>query len=168
MDRRSTRGTAEEEDGIMEKSIVVAGGVLATALALQAGAQTLYKSTLPDGRVVYGDKPDPTAVKSEPIKPDTKKIGVVPPTARETATLNELARARLKREGADSTTRTAEEALTKAGAALEAGKEPLPGERLGTAGGATRLTDDYWKRQKKLEEAVESARREAEKARSGR
>jgi hypothetical protein len=142
--------------------------MLAAALALQAGAQVLYKSTLPDGRVVYGDKPDPAAVKSELIKPDTKKIGVVPPTSRETATLNELERARIKREGGDSRTRTAEEALQKAEAAREAGKEPLPGERLGTAGGASRLTDDYWKRQKKLEEAVETARRNAEQARSGK
>jgi len=152
----------------MERRIVVAGGLLALVLALQAGAQTLYKSTLPDGRVVYGDKPDPAAVKSEPIKPDTKKIGVVPPTSRETATLNELERARLKREGGDSRTRTADEALQKAQAALEAGKEPLPGERTGTAGGASRLNDDYFKRQKKLEDAVENARREVERARSGK
>ncbi len=152
----------------MVRPIMVAGGVLVAALALRADAQVLYKSTLPDGRVVYGDKPDPAAVKSEPIKPDTAKIGVVPPTARETATLNELERARLKREAGESSTRTAEEALKKAEAAREAGKEPLPGERLGTASGASRLTDDYWKRQKKLEEAVESARREAEQARSGK
>jgi uncharacterized protein DUF4124 len=152
----------------MAKWVMVASSLLTALLALQAGAQTLYKSTLPDGRVVYGDKPDPAAVKSEPIKPDTSKIGVVPPSARETATLNELERARLKREAGESTMRTAEQALQKAEAAREAGKEPLPGERLGTAGGASRLTDDYWKRQKKLEEAVESARREAEQARSGK
>ncbi|MGH8640530.1 MAG: DUF4124 domain-containing protein [Burkholderiales bacterium] len=152
----------------MVLKIMIAGGMLAAALALPAGAQVLYKSTLPDGRVVYGDKPDPTAVKSEPIKPDTAKIGVVPPTSRETATLNELERARLKREGGDSTVRTAEEALKKAEAAREAGKEPLPGERVGTAGGASRLTDDYWKRQKKLEEAVETARRNVGQASSGK
>ena len=152
----------------MARKIMIVGGMLAAVLVLQAGAQTLYKSTLPDGRVVYGDKPDPAAVKSEPIKPDTSKIGVVPPTARETATLNELERARIQREAGDSRTRTAEEAVQKAEAAREAGKEPLPGERLGTASGASRLTDDYWKRQKKLEEAVESARREAEQARSGK
>jgi uncharacterized protein DUF4124 len=153
----------------MVRGITLTGCLLASALALQpAAGQVLYKSTLPDGRVVYGDKPDPAAVKSEPIKPDTSKIGVVPPTARETATLNELERARLKREGGDSMTRTAEEALQKAEAAREAGKEPLPGERLGTAGGSSRLTDDYFKRQKKLEDAVESARRELERLRSGR
>jgi hypothetical protein len=152
----------------MTKSIVMAAGLLAAALALQAGAQALYKSTLPDGRVVYGDKPDPNAVKSESITPDTAKIGVVPPSASETRALKELEAARIKREGGDSRARTAEETLKKAEAAREAGKEPLPGERLGTAGGASRLTDDYWKRQKKLEEAVESARRNAEQASSGK
>src|SRR5262249_26558870 len=49
-----------------------------------------------------------------------------------------------------------------------AGQEPLPGERLGTAGGASRLTDEYWQRQKGLDEAVEKARRELEGARGGR
>ena len=90
----------------------------------------------------------------------------------------------------------AEKALREAEAAREAGREPLPGERLGiarrgkgagtgtgtgtgtgagtgtgTATGAeagSRLTDVYWERQKKLEDDAEKARRELEEARSGR
>jgi hypothetical protein len=54
--------------------------------------------------------------------------------------------------------------LKKAEAAREAGKEPLPGERLGTATGTSRLTDDYWTRQKSLEAAVEAARKRVEQA----
>jgi hypothetical protein len=54
--------------------------------------------------------------------------------------------------------------LKKAEAARDAGKEPLPGERLGTATGASRLTDDYWTRQKSLEAAVEAARERVKKA----
>ena len=54
--------------------------------------------------------------------------------------------------------RQAEEAVRKAEAALANGKEPLPGERIGTAGGASRLNDAYWERQKKLKEDLVNAR----------
>ena len=35
---------------------------------------------------------------------------------------------------------------------MEAGVEPLPGERMGTANGGSRLSDDYLARQKRLAE----------------
>jgi hypothetical protein len=50
--------------------------------------------------------------------------------------------------------------LQEAMAALEKGKEPLPGERLGNVGGGSRLTEAYFARQKGLEEAVEAARKQ--------
>jgi hypothetical protein len=56
------------------------------------------------------------------------------------------------------------EQLKKAEAEREAGKEPLPGERLGTATGASRLTDEYWQRQNGLEAAVDAARKRVEQA----
>jgi hypothetical protein len=58
--------------------------------------------------------------------------------------------------------------LKNAEAARAAGKEPLPGERVGTAGGASRLSEAYFDRQRKLEADVEKARRELDKARSGK
>jgi hypothetical protein len=54
--------------------------------------------------------------------------------------------------------REAEEALRKAEEALANGKEPLPDERIGTAGGTSRLTDSYWARQSRLEQDVIKAR----------
>jgi len=62
----------------------------------------------------------------------------------------------------------AAQALKDAEAALEAGKEQLENERIGTAGGASRLTDSYFGRQRTLEEAVERARRELDEARSSK
>ncbi|MGH6631166.1 MAG: DUF4124 domain-containing protein [Burkholderiales bacterium] len=142
---------------------------LAAALLLQpAVAQTLYKSTLPDGRIVYGDKPAPDAVKVEETRPDVSKGGIGGTTAREQEALKEMEKARLQREAGQDKVQAAEQALRNAEAARAAGKEPLPGERIGTAGGASRLSEAYDDRQRKLEEAVDKARRELDQARSGK
>jgi len=134
-------------------------------LPFPAAAQTLYKSIMPDGRVIYGDKPAPGAAKVEETKPDISKGGIGGSTQREAEALKELENARLKREGGDGVVRAAEQALRNAEAARAAGKEPLPGERAGTAGGSSRLTEDYYDRQRKLNDAVDKARRELEQAR---
>jgi len=161
------------------------GGLLALAvLAHGAFAQTFYKSTLPNGDVTYGDKPAPGAVKVEVIKPDTSKTGIGPgaptakDTARDAAMLKEMEKARLKREATDAKVRAARNALSDADAARAAGAEPLEGERLtfilqGKGAGTgtefrSRLTDAYFERQKKLEEAVEAARENLERVRSGK
>jgi hypothetical protein len=153
----------------MVTRIAAYGCLLAAALLLQpAVAQTLYKSTLPDGRIVYGDKPAPDAVKVEESRPDVKKGGIGGTTPREQEALKEMEKARLQREGGQDKVTAAEQALRNAEAARAAGKEPLASERIGTAGGASRITDDYSVRQKKLEDAVEKARRELDQARSGK
>jgi hypothetical protein len=131
-------------------------------------AQTLYKSTLPDGSVVYGDKPAPDAVKVEETRPDVSKGGIGGTTPREQEALKEFEKARVQREGGQDKVTAAEQALRNAEAARAAGKEPLASERIGTAGGASRITDDYYARQKKLDDAVEKARRELDQARSGK
>jgi len=149
--------------------LLPSGCCLLAALLLQpAVAQTLYKSILPDGRVVYGDKPAPDAVKVEETRPDIKKSGIGGTTKREQEALKELEKARQQREGAQDKVRSAEEALRNAEAARAAGKEPLASERLGTAGGGSRIADAYYERQKKLDADVEQARRELDQARSGK
>jgi len=151
------------------RNVAVIGGILAAVFLLQpAAAQVLYKSTLRDGRIVYGDKPAPDAVKVEETRPDIKKGGIGGITTREKEALKELEKTRQQREGAQDKVRSAEEALRNAEAARAAGKEPLASERLGTAGGASRITDAYYERQKKLDADVEQARRELDQARSGK
>ena len=153
----------------MMRRIVVAGGIVAAALLLQpAVAQTLYKSTMPDGSVVYGDKPAPDAAKVEETRPDIKKGGIGGTTPREQDALQEMEKARQQREGGQDKVQAAEQALRDAEAARAAGKEPFAGERIGTAGGASRLNEAYYDRQRKLEEAVTKARRELDQARSGK
>ncbi len=155
--------------------ILLAGGlaILVMLGALPAAAQKFFKSTMPDGKVVYGDKPAPGAVKSEEVAADTSKRGIGPAEkteglSREAAALQQMEQERAKRDAAAGKVQEAEQALRAAEAARDAGKEPLPGERIGTAGGASRLNDAYFARQKKLEEAVERARRNLDQARSGK
>jgi hypothetical protein len=141
-----------------------AAGVLAAFPAL---AQAPYKSTMPDGQVIYGDKPVPGAAKVEQTRIPPSK-GVTPPSAKETATLQKLESGRRQDEAARNRVIAAEKALAEAEAKAAAGKEPLPGERIGTAGGASRLTDAYFERQKALEQAVQQARAGLEQARGGK
>jgi hypothetical protein len=143
--------------------------VLIAALLLQpAAAQVLYKSTMPDGRIVYGDKPMPDAATVEETRPDISKRGIGGTTPREKEVLREMEKSRAQREAGQDKVQAAEQALRNAEAARAAGKEPLENERIGTAGGTSRLNEIYYDRQRKLEEAVDKARNELEAARAGR
>ena len=141
--------------------------LLLAFIAAPVAAQVVYKSTLPNGRVVYGDKPDPAAVKVEESTPDTSSRGIGGSTPREAEALQEMEKARAGRESADARVQAAYRKLQDAEAARANGKEPLPDERIGIAGGGSRLNESYDARQRQLEEAVERARRDLEQARSG-
>lgn len=152
-----------------KRAIVTAAGICVCALLPQfAAGQTLYKSTMPDGRVVYGDKPAPGATKVEESRPDVSKKGIGDAAVREQQLLKNMEKARLEREGRDAKLQAAEQKLRDAEDARAAGEEPLEGERIGTAGGKSRLNESYQERQRKLEAAVESARRELDEVRSGK
>ena len=155
----------------MHKFIPLIGMLLAAVMAaLPAAAQTLFKSTMPDGKVIYGDKPVPGAAKVEqtaaPPPPATK--GAAPQAAREADAVRKLEGERAQGEAAQDRVRAAEKALADAEARLAGGKEPLPDERIGIASGKSRLNDAYWERQKSLEAAVEKARRDLDNAKAGR
>jgi hypothetical protein len=140
---------------------------IAWLVSCLASAQTLYKSTMPDGKVIYGDKPVPGAVKVEAPNVTPASKGIAPPTAQETQALKRLEADRARRDSTESSVRAAEKALSDAEAALAAGKEPREGERVGTAKGGSRLSEAYFERQKVLEAVVEQARRNLEVARGG-
>ncbi|MDH3286328.1 MAG: DUF4124 domain-containing protein [Betaproteobacteria bacterium] len=143
----------------MTARILASGCLIVIALLVQSvAAQTVYRSTMPDGRVIFGDRPEPGAAKVESSKPDTSKTGVqvLPPGAE--GRVQQMEAARKQGDAKADERRRAEEAVRKAEAAVANGKEPLPGERIGTAGGSSRLNDSYWARQKKLQEDVVKAR----------
>ena len=142
----------------------------ALALALASGAalaQFLYKSTMPDGKVIYGDAPTPGAVKVEKSRPDTSKKGITGATPKDTEALRRLESERPVAGGGSSERAAEVEAsLRKMEADREKVREPLEGERIGTVSGGGRFTDSYWERQKKYEEGMDSLRKELEKLRS--
>lgn len=138
--------------------------ISAACLAQPAAAQFTYKSTMSDGRVIYGDAPVPGATKVEKSKPNTADKGVRPPVAREAEVLKQMEAARAARAGPGDRQQQLQEALRRAEAEKAAGAEPLPGERLGTAGGGSRLSEAYFARQKQLDANVEQARRNLEAA----
>lgn len=148
----------------------------ALCLGLAAGTaygQKMQKYQTPDGKIVYSDRLVPGARLVDEIAPP-------PPTDPNAA---EAARAATKREGkaADAAAgkraekaasgnaeKDAAAALERAKQALERGREPLPGERLGTAGGKSRLSEEYFARQRANEAAVAEAQARLDTARSGR
>lgn len=131
--------------------------------AVSSWAQTIYRSTMPDGRVVFGDKPVSGAERVETI--DTSHPSVVPLGSRNEQALQQGQLRRQQQAAHQAEIREAQQALRAAEAAQTAGKEPLPGERRGNAGGGSRLTEEYWERQKELKTAVAEARKRFDAAR---
>ena len=140
------------------RSLVLVAALL-PALAAAAASPPLYKSTMPDGKVIYSEKPVPGAKRVDTVEPPPARTGTT------TVTPAEQARAAKLPETAPQQSSPLEDArkqLKQAEATRESGKEPLPGERQGTAGGTSRLTDAYHARQKALELGVEAARKRGE------
>ena len=163
----------------------VAGLVVALllGLAVAPGARAadttkVYAWRSADGTVSYAQVPPPPGtpdVTSQEI--DTRSF-----TPAQTAAVRahlagldaaELAGARRFRQqltADDMAVAGAVRALDRAERAFRQGREPLPGERVGNAGGGSRLRPAYFERQKRLELAVEQARtrlNDAYRARDG-
>jgi hypothetical protein len=134
-------------------------------LAGAAYAATVYKSTMPDGEVLYGNAPAPGAAKVEKIITNTQDAGIRMSTPEQKAHVDKQ-----ESQRQDEITRHAAEieaarnALTQAEAELKAGKEPREGELSGNARGGTRLNEEYFARQKQLEDNVAEARKRLEQA----
>lgn len=143
----------------MSARILLSGCLILIALLAQpVAAQTVYKSTMPDGSVVFSDQPVPDAVKVESSSPNTSDTGVQVLQPGATDALQEMEDEREQSSAEEGERQQAEEALRQAEAAAANGKEPLPGERIGTAGGKSRLTESYFLRQKRLQDNVDTAR----------
>jgi hypothetical protein len=128
------------------------------ALLAPAAAQTVYRYVTPDGRTIFSDQPVPGAKLQGTVTPPVQSPGAGPvegrkPPAPDPAADNRAQRLRAATEEVEAAT----QALAQARARLETGKEPLPGERTGTAGGGSRLNDEYWARQAANEQAVARA-----------
>lgn len=141
---------------------------LAAALfAATAAAQDAYRYVTPDGRVIYSDQPVPGARREATI-PAPPAPASPQPGATLTPRQEALARSadeRVRRlNELTAEIRNAERDLAAAQAALEAGIEPLEGERIGTYAGRARLNDAYWARQDDNQLAVARAQARLDRA----
>ena len=133
--------------------------------ALAAHGEPVYRSVMPDGRIIYGDKPAPGAKEAKEVT--LSKPNIIAPVSTKPPAAKPAPNAKPGDSGAGpDAVRIAQEKLDAAKAALEAGREQKEGDRTGTARkGASQLNDNYYKRVKELEDAVTAAQKQLDDAR---
>lgn len=142
--------------------------VLAVAAIGTVDAQRIGRYVFPDGRVVYSDTPVPGAKLVEELAPPPPASAPPPAPSREGKAAAPGDRpgvdraARLREANAEL--QSATQALERARAQLEAGIEPLPGERTGTASGGSRLNEAYQARQEVNQRTVAEAEERLKRA----
>ena len=154
----------------MRSQILTISTVLLMILAFAATAvradPNYYRSTMPDGSVVIGDKPAPGAasVKKIPLASPTQNTSTPPQDNGSNANGSGTSSNDDNIAAADTAVAQAQEKLDAAKAALASGQEPQPGERTGMVNGLSRLNESYMQRIRGLEEAVAAAQKELDAA----
>ena len=146
--------------------------LLLLALAPAAFGQTIYRSTMPDGRTVLSDRPTPGAIKvqefyvrpSAPDAPRSADARPAPQTPQDTGTASSSKSRDAELDAAITVLRKTEDTLRTAEAARAPAEEPLENERQGMAGGGSRLNEAYFARQKALADAIEQLRKRVDDA----
>lgn len=133
-----------------------------SVVALLAGTatngETVYKYRMPDGRVIYSDKPVPGGHLEAELQPPPAEPGVAsPPSPQPSDVDKRIAARRDALERARRELDAANAQLAEAQRRLEAGREPLPEEFKGARVG-TRLGEEYERRQAANERAVAQAK----------
>src|SRR5882672_3655679 len=137
------------------------------ALLLAAGvtgaqAQTIFKYQRPDGEIVYSDSPVKGAKRVGEVDPAPAPAAAQAEVPRRAPDLAERRSAAL--DDADARIKAAARALKEAEERQQKGIEPTPGERLGNAGGNSRLAPRYFSRQQDNAADVDAARASLEEA----
>ncbi len=153
---------------LVRPAVLVIGGLLVHCAT--AEVRTLYRSVLPDGRVVYGDEPAPSAQRSQKIIVEPHPPN--PQQAEAALRALSLTRAQLLRDAAardarlkqiDNDIAEAYPALKEAEARRSQGQEMQEGDRQGR-----RLTSSYVERQRMLRIAEQQARQRLDRLLSER
>lgn len=154
----------------MRRFLIAACAVLAPCLAL---AQSIYKVQMPDGSIMFTDTPPADSKVLEERSAKSARAAAAAPTASSRtspATTAPIVRtgpppgAQSAVDVAANAVNTAERELAVAKRALDLGREPLPGERLGLKGGGTRLSPEYDTRIRGLEQSVADAEAKLKRA----
>ncbi len=147
--------------------IMLACAICAGAVA-QSGAP-IYRSVMPDGKIVFGDKPAPGAKESKPVVLRPSNTALPGPTSSGDSASRQQAL-----ENATNDVQTAQQNLDRARAALEAARPPGPDEQIGSVksgkggSGGMRTTEAYDKRIKALELDVITAQKQLDEAQARR
>ncbi len=150
------------------KGLVALILVLALAPRLTA-AETVYKYQRLDGSTLYSDVPLRGAkligrFELVPV-PRPAKAAPAGPGRGAVKDPDELAHQRVQDlDAADAAIKATEHSLKEALERQQAGVEPLAGERLGNVGGRSRLTPDYFERQRALAAEADAARARLDEA----
>lgn len=155
--------------------VVLASGLLGLAM-MPALGQHIYKYRMPDGTILYTDsesgytdrytKGKLEETLTEPT-PAPAEVDDAMRARRETRDKNASDASAAQSTGVDAAYAMmdqARQALQNAEAALQAGLEPLPGERLGVVDGHARLSAAYWARLRGLRLSVNGARDRLDRA----
>lgn len=134
--------------------------------ATTAHAQGVFRSVMPDGKIVYGDKPAPGAKESKQV--NLAPLNISTPTQGSQGSPDAGAGAGAAAPGNNNAeVAAARQNLAEAQKALDAGREQREGDRIGVAkggGASSRLSEGYLQRVKALEDAVAAAQKQLEEA----
>jgi len=162
--------------------LVTFGVACALCAAGGAQAQAIYKSVDSTGRVIYSQEPVPGAISVDKVDVTPKVIVDRPPggggapnaaaearraeTARQSEEFRQRQLSReAQRQKAMEAVNAAERELDAAQKALIAGQETdQPGDRQGIGGVRSRPTEQYLDRVRRLEAAVEAAKKRLQDA----
>jgi len=156
------------------RSLVVA--ILAAALCAGAAAQEkIYKVRLPDGRILFTDRPPAGAkivseIEVPPPPPESPAVSASREGRGSAEQQAANAEARLRERAGDvdrafANVQAAERELQAARQALEQGRAPQPGEMIATAQGRVRQSPAYLDRIAGLEKDVAAAEQKLARAR---
>ncbi len=139
--------------------------VILASAAFQAAAQTAYRSVDEQGNVTFSDTPVSGAAQEEKVRIDAPA-----PTAKDLQETRQREAELQKAAGQAGASRaasqvdrekTASQNVREAEKRLEDTRQVREGDRLGTAGGGSRLTPEYQERVREAEAEVDRARQQA-------
>ena len=145
------------------KHAILRIAVLSLAIPFSAMAQeAIYRGVDAQGNTVYTNSPKGLQNARTIDVPPSVLIGTVPPSTPAAAPKSLAVQAASARASLPApppaSPEQAQSKLKAAQRAAESGQEPLLGERLGTAGGGTRLATVYFERQERLANELAQAR----------
>ena len=131
-----------------------------TLAVTTAQSQAMFRSVMPDGKIVYGDKPAPGAK-------ETKRVNLAPlniATPQQATDTAEATPGATPAGNSAAELTAARQNLEAAQKALAEGREQREGDRIGIAKGGSRPSDSYLERVKSMEDAVTAAQQQLDNA----